>query len=457
MAQGAAEEEFKYVPAKRRSFYHFNSEPSATAKNEEKARMKMREQCGWASSVHRPYKPLGTPDLERAKASRLLRKQHPSSKIKGKQLGDDGDDKDTEFLMEDDEQEDNLGSHGNGYSSLKKEIDRSFKRMTACRTGASFMHMVQKDAPNDSVHYGSPGAGEGETALQIEPGSPTDSLPASGPPSPYSDPGMDSLGGVREYVIRKSPSKVQTLEQKMITGPEFLSDFNLDPSVTLMERLKEFDKCRNNLNRRLGKNLKILEHDRGEVYKRKFMAFKIHNTGFNGERWRLEAEKSHLESQLHAVDSHRWYSRFLELAQERGTLLSPMEKQVVEFVKSIVEEGRDFEETEFHSMVLGLPREAHTQSDVQKLVNFIRDEIGISVEEFRMFLGIHGLPISYQLNKQNVRGSPGAPGPRSRFARPQGGMSGLAAMHAANPMISVSTSKRSRTRGGASNVKPDIK
>ena len=74
-----------------------------------------------------------------------------------------------------------------------------------------------------------------------------------------------------------------------------------------------------------------------------------------------------------------------------------------------------------------------------------------------MFLGIHGLPISYQLNKQNVRGSPGAPGPRSRFARPQGGMSGLAAMHAANPMISVSTSKRSRTRGGASNAKPDIK
>ena len=36
-------------------------------------------------------------------------------------------------------------------------------------------------------------------------------------------------------------------------------------------------------------------------------------------------------------------------------------------------------------------------------------------------------------------------------------MSGLAAMHAANPMISVSTSKRSRTRGGASNAKPDIK
>ena len=38
-------------------------------------------------------------------------------------------------------------------------------------------------------------------------------------------------------------------------------------------------------------------------------------------------------------------------------------------------------------------------------------------------------------------------------------MSGLAAMHSANPMISimVSTSKRSRTRGGASNAKPDIK
>ena len=46
VAQGAADKEFKYVPAKRRSFYHFNSEPSATAKNEEKARMKMREQCG---------------------------------------------------------------------------------------------------------------------------------------------------------------------------------------------------------------------------------------------------------------------------------------------------------------------------------------------------------------------------------------------------------------------------
>ena len=387
-AQGLQVPVYRHTTVKRRGMYTFTSNPLEGEKKGGRAREKSRGQCGWSSVREQPYRPLGSPDLERVKAA--IFKRENVCAVETMAAGDDLGAKEEGFSLEDDEPQENTLSSGNGFSDLRREIKRSFDRMTACRTGVSFMDIVDRQVDCDEGPASPSGRGSPRRPPPLR-------LPQiDGVGSPTSTAPKQTSPGVREYVVSKTSKKKIQFDKSMITGPEFLADIVLDPAVTLQERLQEFKSLRASLNKRLNVSLRSLEVDREEAYKRKFMTFKIRNTGFNGERWRLEAEKSHLEAQLHAIDSNQWYSRFLQMVQEKMRV-TPLERQVIEAVKGVVDSGGDFEASNFYVMVLGLPLEAHTNMGAQKILNFLRDELKIGVEDYKTFLTAQSLPISHSL------------------------------------------------------------
>lgn len=386
--QGLPAQVYRHTTVKRRGMYTFTSGPVEGERKGNSARVKNRAQCGWSSVREQPYRPLGSPDLERVKAA--IFKRENVSAVETMAAGDDLGAKEEGFSLEDDEPTENTLSSGNGFSDLRREIKRSYDRMTACRTGVSFMDIVDRQVDSDDGPASPSGRGSPRRPPPLR-------LPQiEGVGSPGSGAGKQTSPGVREYVVSKASKKKIHFDKSMISGPDFLADIVLDPAVTLQERLQEFKSLRSSLNKRLNVSLHSLEVDREEAYKRKFMTFKIRNTGFNGERWRLEAEKSHLEAQLHAIDSNQWYSRFLQMVQEKMRVTS-LERQVIEAVKNVVDSGGDFEASNFYTMVLGLPLEAHTNMGAQKILNFLRDELKIGVEDYKTFLTAYSLPISHSL------------------------------------------------------------
>ena len=146
-AQGLQVPVYRHTTVKRRGMYTFTSNPLEGEKKGGRAREKSRGQCGWSSVREQPYRPLGSPDLERVKA--VIFKRENVCAVETMAAGDDLGAKEEGFSLEDDEPQENTLSSANGFSDLRREIKRSFDRMTACRTGVSFMDIVDRQVDCD--------------------------------------------------------------------------------------------------------------------------------------------------------------------------------------------------------------------------------------------------------------------------------------------------------------------
>ena len=85
--------------------YTFTSTPMEGEKKGGRAREKNRGQCGWSSVREQPYRPLGSPDLERVKAA--IFKRENVSAVETMAAGDDLGVKEEGFSLEDDEPQEN--------------------------------------------------------------------------------------------------------------------------------------------------------------------------------------------------------------------------------------------------------------------------------------------------------------------------------------------------------------
>ena len=55
---------YEHVRAKARGLFNYKSNSLDLERDEiAKMRVQRRGECGWASSIHKPYRPLGTPDM----------------------------------------------------------------------------------------------------------------------------------------------------------------------------------------------------------------------------------------------------------------------------------------------------------------------------------------------------------------------------------------------------------
>lgn len=68
-------------------------------------------------------------------------------------------------------------------------------------------------------------------------------------------------------------------------------------------------------------------------------------------------------------------------------------------MKTKVERGMDFTGDDLLETQLHLTREQQDNVEVQKLLNFVRQETGVGIEDYKRFLTKHNLPIPYHLKR----------------------------------------------------------
>ena len=147
---------YEHVLAKARGLYSYKSTSLEPEKDKiAQHRTQRRVNCGWASSIHKPYRPLGTPDTIDKKKFNLL--QQSFARYERKRDGDQNSSKKGNKMVlntlngGEESELTPLGEEEDATSfDLKTEIRNSNIRRIGCRSGASFKDVLFKQSPTKS-------------------------------------------------------------------------------------------------------------------------------------------------------------------------------------------------------------------------------------------------------------------------------------------------------------------
>lgn len=144
---------YEHVLAKTRGLFSYQSNSLEIEKDKITAhRAQRRVNCGWASSVHKPYRPLGTPDVIDKRKFHLLKQSFAraqavsdSNTKKGANMALNSLNGGAENAFGALDEDEDLSSF-----DLKTEIKNSNIRRIGCRSGASFKDVLSKQSPTKS-------------------------------------------------------------------------------------------------------------------------------------------------------------------------------------------------------------------------------------------------------------------------------------------------------------------
>ena len=405
---------YEHVLAKTRGLFSYQSNSLEKEKDKITAnRAQWRVNCGWASSSHKPYRPLGTPDVLDKRKINLLKQNFarmnpaalatPSKGNKAsKVLNTNGalDDVFDDLLEEDSTSFD-----------LKTEIKNSNIRRIGCRSGASFKDVLFKQSPSKQSPKGTPEslpriagtASEGAAfgSPQASPSGRT-SLPAV--PSPRSSPAKadDRRKDGNPALSPKLPGVPAELKVSSLTT----QPLTLDPSTSMSNRLDEFRQVKTKMNENLATKLKSLSEERFETYKRKLQSFKTDYHTFSTERWKLEAERVKIEARLNSLNMHKWYFSFIQFFDSM-TRHSPAEKVIISQVKYVIEGGYEYDRRDFHRLISLLPKRAFKMTSVLQILNNLRNELEIGDDAYTRCLRSCDITVpSWSISKSRKWGKP---------------------------------------------------
>ena len=394
---------YEHVRAKARGLFNYKSNSLDLERDEiAKMRVQRRGECGWASSIHKPYRPLGTPDmLEKVKFEFLKEslknqaaapgKAKPASTPRNMELSLENLElasSSTDASMKE--------SKVHGASKLRTEIRNSNTRRIGCRSGASFQVVLSRQQPLVSPKKGKKKSLDSNStpSKSVESHSIFAQNSASAAP-----------GAIRGFPSILSPSKKGALgkddkaEKKhglSIQLPNLPSEglggstiseelLTLDPSTSMSNRLNEFRKAKNQMNSKLASRLDTLTEQRLDTYQRKLQAFRTDYRNFSIERWKLEAEKVKIKAKLASLTMHKWYFNFIQF-WEGISRHTPPEKIVLSQVKHVIEEGYEYDHKDFQRLISTLPKRAYKMTSILQILNFLRNEIGIKDDEYNSYL-----------------------------------------------------------------------
>lgn len=414
--------DYEHVHAKSRTLFTFRTRSSSKIESMH-VRNQRRGQCGWASSIHKPYRPLGTPEhIENQKHSRELSKELSRMSKDSRNVGNvakgmppsnlEG------FPLEGIREKQSAGNYSGGrdpsgarFLSLKAEIKNSNIRRIGCRCGASFkLVLLGQQYPNSK-----PSKAKTEEHVvatkQLKPGVrfippkiPLDRKLA--PPlavrKPKSEgfPGLASASKVMNIKGSGQPEKHEGSGGLGVPLPplpavgasnnnskeeESTPSETQDPSISMRNRLGEFSKIKMVKNDELALQLKNLSDQRLDIYKRKHQTFRTDCHIFSTKRWKLDAEKMKIQSKLDALNMHRWYFNFVQYFDSISRQ-TPPEKIVLSQVKHVIESGGDYGHGDFQCLVGMLPKRAYKMASILQILNFIRKEIALNDEDYVSYL-----------------------------------------------------------------------
>jgi len=315
--------------------------------------------AGVLSDVYQPYRPLGTPILAARSVQAMpdsqgLLSDSPRNSMQhgyyrpqlgvptssGTAVGTSG-----EKIYHIDR---NAPLGANGYVSLKQAVIDSAARKQSVRNGSTLNQVMHSTPGKDLMSR------KRKKCRAI-----SKSQELKLPPLP---PGMTEM----ENSIENKPGRA-------------VVDVFFNPAYTVKEMRSGFEELRGQAIRRLEKTLKRMEETRSRSYNYKMQSLMSNLRGNtsahpeqNHEKWRLQAEKQRLESQLNAIESHEWFLKLLEMVTDNGRHMTYPEEHVVGEIKKIIEMGEAFDTIDFLTMIACVPRSYHENDFVKRIFEFLR-------------------------------------------------------------------------------------
>ncbi|UPQ97009.1 hypothetical protein HOP50_01g03000 [Chloropicon primus] len=383
---------YEHVLSKTRGMFSYQSNSLEMEKDKITAhRAQRRVSCGWASSVHKPYRPLGTPDVLDKRKVNLLKQSYARY---GQGLGNDAKGKksskmvlntlsgasDNAYGDLDEEEEDN------SCFDLKTEIKNSNIRRIGCRSGASFKDVLFKQSPTKSPKSGEPlpkivSRLSQSGNLNSPQASPSTKMRLPVVPSPTASPEKREAQRQQESTSKLVSPKLPNVPGELKVSSLSMEPLTLDPSTSMSNRLDEFRQVKTKMNDNLATKLKSLSEERFETYKRKLQSFNTDYHTFSTERWKLEAERVKIEARLNALNMHKWYFSFIQFFDSM-TRHTPAEKVIISQVKYVIEGGYEYDHKDFQRLIALLPKRAFKMTSVLQILNNLRNELEIGSKEY---------------------------------------------------------------------------
>lgn len=187
-----------------------------------------------------------------------------------------------------------------------------------------------------------------------------------------------------------------------------LEEDSLDPAQGLAQARAEFQLAASQADGALLSALRRGAASR-ESHSRAFAALAPiladRSNSLDARRWRLEAERLHIEALLEELARARWYVKLLMLAADGGRgALSRGEAAVLARVKACVQADMPFDAPRLYELILQLSRAEKEAPDVQRTLLLLREEVGVSPAALRAFLREHALPVPLQLRVGDLGG-----------------------------------------------------
>mmetsp|Transcript_16744 Transcript_16744/g.57151 ORF Transcript_16744/g.57151 Transcript_16744/m.57151 type:complete len:406 (+) Transcript_16744:147-1364(+) len=364
----------------------------------ERMRTHRREQCGWKCETHKPYRALGTPDLDidvakLGQRSNLAgRHLDPSARTCNEGTYNTDNTFDNSLLAKRNERRSRRADVG--LKELKNEVVSSQRRVTGCRSGSTFLEFFQRQRrmqtqpklPQQMFHEvhvrGALTARETYTGRHIH--------------SSHTQHVSTTLPQVA--VCEKHDREEDT---SRYSHADLLE---LDPETSLHERLRDFTDTKSRLDGQLSNNLLSFGKDRIETYVSKFKAFSTTKADFNADRWRLEAEKCRIENKLHSIDRNKWYARLLYAVTEGVRQPTQTETEILRFFDDQVIPGRDMNKQQILTSLLKLPRDLLESPETSRILLFIKNECAVPQEAAQTFASTTNLNICSELLRSQKNG-----------------------------------------------------
>ncbi|KAK3261612.1 hypothetical protein CYMTET_29487 [Cymbomonas tetramitiformis] len=384
----------------------------------QKLRIKKRSETGWACEPQTPYKPLGTPDLDRHKPYRyddasFLSHRDPSSRL---HLHDrkeqEGERKDEKTLQLPSIEPPPSPNSENGFSSLRKALQSSHSRVRRCRNGSQFHDCIRKSIQEAPVPRIQADGLRPLEPLNI-PFSTVDSLnsaangsgaDAAGPSSDNSELSGPQLVprppvGMRPRQNLSKPTPSESLPEEPDDSQDFATLLeSMDPHNMLHASRQVFNDSKKALNNNLYNALDELYDMREDIYKRKFMSFHSHRKLFSSKKWQKEAGEWYGQWKNQLIEKHEW---FPELHQYTKSLHGPnaafsaQTQRVIEHIKNAIQTNQgEYFVDDFLDLCLVIKKDTDTvhmdpNSPQVKICLFIREQLDVPHEDFRRFLQMH--------------------------------------------------------------------
>lgn len=240
---------------------------------------------------------------------------------------------------------------------------------------------------------------------QSEPGAETRPVRPSimGNDSHGSSPHTRHPSNIAAAVLTTAPAR-QSSDEKTPTMTQKKSPPKLHNIEKLQSAVSSIDEVKLKRSADLAQSIELLNQDRRECLSLKFKSFSVeHHIDDDMSAMRKRSEIQRLQQFELIVEQAHWYDELLRKLLSRegtGVPLHPAEIFVVNAIRQLTHEGREFDSSMFFHVILCIHREDLVATVVQDLILHLRDILGIHQDDWAAFFLHHELNVPVEPNER---------------------------------------------------------